>query len=497
MNEQQKVRKFSWTNILIGLLIIVGVYFFVSTRYDFDLDLIWHYLMGRDIINSGVISKENFYSWIPGTEWNQQEWLFGVLFYLIVDNLGMIGFHLMYISSVIIILMIGYKKNKNRMESVWFYILMSLLVMTFVPMCAPNRPSDFSTLFLPIMLLLYDNKSRAWQWKYVLSLLIGIFLCNFHCAQGIAILAMIVVRLVLDVICNLVFGSKRTAKYYGIKIGFILSYIVGLMVRGPLLIMDMFRVLKMSSTRYIQEWQQMPLNNYVTIFILMIVLLSLGYALCHHMDERTVVEVAMISATLMLSLASAKSSILFVYMFIVYGYRYFEEMLCDSLYRVTGKNVDMLLFVPKGLAQFAVGLGIMVSILFTTGGEFNFKNQLNTWSDNKIGGNMISYLQAGQYNLLHSYDDANYLMWNGVKVMVDTRQQPYAKENGKTQTCDDVFYLMYHTQDKDEITRVLKQYDVDAVLCTKSLNLNWYMSYCSDFEIAKEDTYGNILWIRK
>ena len=50
-----------------------------------DPDILWHILMGRDICLSGRISMDNPYTWIPGTHWNQHEWLYDIMIYLVSE----------------------------------------------------------------------------------------------------------------------------------------------------------------------------------------------------------------------------------------------------------------------------------------------------------------------------------------------------------------------------------------------------------------------------
>ena len=81
--------------IYYTLYIVVACLLFLD-RFDslktFDVDLMWHIRGGEEIVRTGTISLVNNFSWIEGTIWTQQEWLFDVLIYLITRYTGRIGF---------------------------------------------------------------------------------------------------------------------------------------------------------------------------------------------------------------------------------------------------------------------------------------------------------------------------------------------------------------------------------------------------------------------
>ena len=97
---------------------------------------------------------------------------------------------------------------------------------------------------------------------------------------------------------------------------------------------------------------------------------------------------------------------------------------------------------------------------------------------------------------MHDYNVSNFLMWNGIKVIVDTRQQPYATEIGYTQTCDDVFHLMYEDLSDEEIERILDKYDINVVLSSKYMDLSEYLSKSDLWKLEICDKYNNEIWVK-
>ena len=201
-------------------------------------------------------------------------------------------------------------------------------------------------------------------------------------------------------------------------------------------------------------------------------------------------------ATLMMTMHSAKSSVLFVYMFICFGYPYFEKMITDGLSTITAKEVVIPSVSLKVLLSGLIVGCIFCTIQFTSNGptfdEYVAKNQSQIVSDE-----IITCLRTEEdVRLLHSYNIANYLMFNDIPVIVDTRQQPYARENGYSETCDDIFYLMYQAKSNEDVESILSKYDINMVLCDKSMNLCWYFENNKDYEFVMSDELGNTVFRR-
>ena len=394
------------------------------------------------------------------------------------------------------------------------YLMTSLFLMVVIPMTQINRPSDFSTLLLPLLLYLYgyDRNIKQIRVSAIVYLASGIFVANFHCAQGIAILAMVFTRFILSVVFSLIL-VKKPIKYFIHKCGYMLLYVTGmcLNIEGPKQIMNVFKVLNMNSTKYIQEWQAIPLNNYVTIIALIVVIMSFGYAFAKRKhsisimdevycvpehEEQILTNLALICATLVMTMYSAKSSVLFVYMFICFGYPYFEKMITDGLSTITKKEVVISSVTNKVLLSGIIVGCIFGVIQFASNGP-TFDKYVSKNQSQIVSNDIITCLQTEEdVRLLHSYNIANYLMFNDIPVIVDTRQQPYARENGYSETCDDIFYLMYKAKSNEDVESVLEKYDINMVLCDRSMNLCWYFDNNDDYEFVMSDKLGNTVFKR-
>ena len=112
-----------------------------------------------------------------------------------------------------------------------------------------------------------------------------------------------------------------------------------------------------------------------------------------------------------------------------------------------------------------------------------------------ISDNMITYLQERDAKLLNGYDTGNYLLWNDIKVFVDTRQHPYVKEFGELTAVDDMFD-MSNTKNKRVMDAYFDKYDFDTVLSDKiSLDVDWYMQQRTDFKRIGGTNWTS-LWVK-
>lgn len=210
----QKLPK--WQRFSCLILFCLGSFVFVMRvllKYELDPDLIWHYFLGKDIFLTGSVSTANPYSWIEGTEWNQSEWLFDLFYYFVTGHLGLIGFYLLDIFRYVILFFIVYSYHKGLDKSFSLYVLLGIMMMVAVPTTMVNRPGNFSTLFILVLLLLYEAASG---FRYLWAFLIGIFISNFHIGQGVAFFAFLGVRLFVDLVYVILdkTGIKRLFKCF-------------------------------------------------------------------------------------------------------------------------------------------------------------------------------------------------------------------------------------------------------------------------------------------
>lgn len=474
----------------------------LCARFGLDLDLLWHIRMGEDIVRNHEIISENTYSWLQGTYWNQQEWLYDVIIYAVISFTGLIGYHLIFALSEVSLIGIGFRQHKSKIHYPILYFVISAFILTVVPTNAMNRPSDYSTFIFVFLFWLYEGVSAKKLLVYFFS---GLFIGNFHCGTVITATAFMILHFVLDAVSEIILKDKAgnfNVRYVFYRILSIVLFIAGSCINplGPKQLLNMLTATSLDTLSYIDEWKPLRTDNFMIIMALVIVILSFGYALKGSWKKRDVIRIGILSAFLVLTLYSLKSSIIFIYLYIVYGYEYTETMFHDFILQFS-KPADWNAGIrfTKKLAIPAVILGIAAScITFYYAGHKTFDNLVYDTQKSFVSDDIIDYLEKhDDERLLHGYSMSNYLLWNDISVFVDSRQHPYSKEFGCAESMDDVVD-MTDTKSYEIMDEYFEKYQFTEVLTDSKFDINWYMCQRDDFELIYDDKdTKSALWVKK
>ena len=465
----------------------------------FDNDLIWHYMMGRDIHLNGI-SCDNPYSWIKGTVWNQQEWLYDLLFYSVVEFGGMLGYMIMAIIPLIIIMVIGYFYG-GKGKSFFFYLIFFAVVYYFMPKNVISRPVYYSTMFLPILVLVY-LKIKSVLKTAIIFFLSGVFLTNLHLGQGEAIGLFLIVCFMVDLVYGVMKKSVDPKHYAGRILGIILFF-VGMFFNpvGIEMVLESFKMMLFGvSSEYndfINEWKPYSPNDLPKALVLVMIVLVCGYGLAKFRKKEDYIKIGLILASVLGVFKSIKVGVISVMLIQVFLYPYLVDVvkwIAGTRIKLFDKHKPLNLYSVAGMV---VGIIISINILLLkypdSFGEFVDQSRALKISDEVI----ICLKERKDSNLLNGYNNSNFLMWNGIKVMIDTRFFPYDYEDEEMNAADAVFSLS--TRDtSEELEEVLDKFDIDTVLIDEELKaIEWYFKYNGEYELVVSDSFENAVYVRK
>ena len=493
-NKQTIQRVYMW--ILITVVVGWMVYIFSIIHDRFDTDLLWHIKIGEDILSKKEIFLENTYSWLNGTIWTQHEWLFDVILYCIVSLFGIAGFAFIHFASQFCYIYVNIIRKQHHFPL--FLIVIVLLMYIYFPFASLNRPIEYSSMLMVLMIFLYD---KMFKLKPIVYFLIGLFIANFHCGAAVSMAALMILIFVLDVIIAKLYKCFDD-KYEMLSNKFILQYVfcimaymIGLCINpyGYKQVINMFCVMDLSSTKYIEEWKSFTSGHYAAWILIFVIAYSFGYGLKKDFNRNTIREIGILSAFLVLSCVSSKAFVIFYYIYLAYGIKYIDNMIFDI-----GTNIGFTInwFSQKleyDISGFSRKKNIMsliilvFAILFATC-SFVYSNEnmsefMRSSKTEYVDDGAISCLKdVSKYNdnirILNGYTSGNYLLYNNVKCFIDTRQQPYAKEFGWTSALDDYFETKPY--DTEAMNIFFEKYDFNYVLSNEECNLDWYLSQCCD-----------------
>lgn len=485
-----------------------------------DPDILWHIMMGRDICQTGHISTDNPYSWITGTTWNQSEWLYGVFIYFI-SQIGTSAYLGLYCLLLILAFLLGLRLNRGRIKVPWIYAAFFLLVFNTFSLNPMNRPGYFSSVLLPILFSLEERcmgePAKGTKFMPFAYFGIGMFLANFHCGQGVVIGLFLALRLVTDAI-YLLLCMREKWRLLLHKLLRIAVYFAGMCINpcGPAQLKHMFLTAGMQSTTHINEWRPMDLKGYWQGILVTLYLISVGYTVGRFIlneflknrvgtaalgeksgqrdrARRMLSDTAALCALFVLTFSSYKSAIILVYLLIINWYPYFEHMVRAFVISLRGGWKNMPRFhIPKPVLLIALIAGILTAVLSRSQNAWSFRDYAALEISQKIGDEVLDSLRGKNYRIAHGYNLSDYLMWEGIPVCMDTRQQPYATESGVTEILDDIMELK--KTDGDAIAALLDKYDINAVLVSPDFDIRWYLEREGSFRLLAEDEYGNSVW---
>lgn len=466
----------------------------------FDNDMIWHYMMGRDIHLNGI-SCENPYSWIKGTVWNQQEWLYDLIFYLVVEYGGMLGYILMAIIPLVVIYVVGIIYGVKE-KSFLIYLLFYAAVYYFMPKNAISRPVWYSTLFLPILVLVYLKLQKTVKMA-IIFFLSGILLSNMHLGQGEAIGIFLIICFMVDIVYG-VMNKSFDPKYYAGRISGIILYFVGMFFNpvGIGMVIESFKMLLFGvSSEYnslIKEWKPYSPDHLLKALFLVMVVFICGYGLSKFREKEDYIKIGLILASVLATFKSAKVGVISVMLIQVFLYPY----LIDFVKWIAGNKIKFIdKYKPLNLYSVAgmiAGIVISINILLLKYPD-SFCEFVDQSRALKISDEVIDYLKERKdCHLLNAYNNSNFLMWNDIKVMVDTRFFPYDYEDDEMNAIDAVISLDLTRGSSEEIKEVLEKFDIDTVFIDDELKpIEWYFKYSSKYELVVSDSFENAVYVRK
>lgn len=491
--NKKYVRYFVYALFLILLGIAYTSKFFTM---DIDSDSLWHYKLGEDIVRTMSISTDNPYTFLEGTEWVSHEWLYEVIFYLIINAGGFLAFCLMYAINKIFTYVLALKLNGTKNYVV--YTIVFIFVMFVLPMNSGNRPSEFSVYFILFMFYLYWNKSK---YKILWYIPLAVFIANFHGGFIIMMIAIDIILLLFDLIVDIYEHKFQSKKYYGKQLLCLIVFVAACCINpsGPYMMSTIFKISGLSSTKYISEWQ--PLQcGYVDAVLLVFMLITFGYALHRHKFERKIVQlVACLSALLVLTLVSRKAGIIYTLVWLVFGFQYFYEFMSDILLKMKYRwckcdlqekpkcnRTPYVAFLMCIMMFWLLVLEYANSMIAIPTGTF--MDRMNASYSQKIMTELKDNY-TDDTRILTGYNHGNIILANDMKCFVDSRQWCYAKELGNCTALDDLSYIVYNKYDVDAIDMFFDKYDFDYVWVSQDLLIASYMDSRDDYELVVTDDY--------
>ncbi len=174
-----------WYRAVLGLFGLGLMVAFFLLFFRMDPDFGWHYKYGEIISRTGIIPREDSYSYtMPGYRLVLHEWLTEVFMYSLYKGTGQMGLAGLFLMVLVAGLLISYKAVKNF----WLWMIPAMLAMSCWLPKLTTRPQIFTWFGLIFLFLLL----KQWN-KYFIFIPFLFFLwANIHAGFGIGILVLVI-----------------------------------------------------------------------------------------------------------------------------------------------------------------------------------------------------------------------------------------------------------------------------------------------------------------
>lgn len=451
-----------WIKNNIKAIVFYVVFFFtmfafnlISDNYDYDF---WARLVvGKHIVQTGQVLKQDFLSYIPTHIWIDHEWGSSLVYYLVqhfFSHMGLvllqtIVLFLIYVLIVQIVKLRGIKTTHPYNFLYYLFSAWSLMIVYYQPFRCHLFSFVFFTLFLYILELARNGESRP-LWTLPLIMLIWE---NIHggCAAGFGLMLIYIIGELIN--------KKSVKKYF---LAFLLSCLV--LPINPWGI-DYIIYLLQANTMYranILEWQGLfiPIYKYVFLefkyFLATMILCEAGYityAIKTKSFKFDATKYLILLTTLFLALSHIKLMPFCTIAFTVFlyddFYTFFNSITLDAFNKIA--------VIKDSLVYIAIITIVSMNIAKADFKPFlDFKKfpvlPVEFIRINNIKGNLLTDLEFGSY--------ASYKLYPNIKVFIDGRYEEVFYPETKLMLDNFVFK-------QNNWQELLKTYSPDLILLYK------------------------------
>ncbi len=172
-----------WYRAVLGLFGLGLVVAFFLLFFRLDPDFGWHYKYGEIVSRTGIIPREDSYSYtMPGYRLVLHEWFTEVLMYGSYERTGQMGLAVSFLMILIGGLLISYKAVKNF----WLWMIPAILALSCWLPKLTTRPQIFTWFGLMILLFVLNK----WDKYKIFIPFLFLLWANIHAGFGIGILVL-------------------------------------------------------------------------------------------------------------------------------------------------------------------------------------------------------------------------------------------------------------------------------------------------------------------
>ncbi len=478
--------------IYISLILILIMYIIVLVPRQFQNDTLFDISLGEKYLNEGLNTHDDF-SIHENLEYTPQHLVVNILTYFIYNNLGFNGLYIWCIILTCIFATLLYIANKlftnNKILSYLLVFIQLALLSLFISL----RAQMYSYIFFLLEIIFIEKflRSKKKIYLFLLSIL-SVFIINFH--AGTIYFYYIIIFVYLLNYINIKTSKIAYHKEYVTNLKYLFIPIIlsiFLIFINPFGINQLTYAFKTLNNSFISqnifEFQPITIKSNIGLFFyayLGIILLSFIYT----KKKINLEHILLLLGTAFMTLLSLRHFSLFIICTLP-CIRYLEDII-DKF-----KN-----WIYKGVSQkgkLHIKLIVIVFILATSfiyvmkvsinqGNEYLPKSYYPINSVNYIKENI-----GNDSRLFNEYSYGSLLMFNNIKVFIDSRADLYTEEYNKNcEVANDYSKIIHCSGNYEEL---LNKYNIEYLLISKNSSLAQNIFNNKKYEKIFEDDISYVI----
>lgn len=474
--------------LLIYIICIVPKFFQNDTLFDIKL--------GEKFILKDLSTLDDF-SIHKNLEYTPQHFAQNILTFLIYKYLGFLGLYILCLVLTTILSILLYKTNilflKSKKISYIFVFLELFLLNGFISV----RAQMYSYIFFLIEIICIEKfiKYKKGYFLIILSIL-PILIINFH-AGTVWFYFIVIFVYLLNYIpiktSKIVYNKEyiRNLKYLSIPftLGILLMFVTPF---GLNQILYSLKTLDNSFiNNYISEFQPLTIKNSYGIYVFVYALL-LFTGILYTSKKIKLEHICFGIGTLFMALLTARHSSLFI-IFSIPLLSYVEELLLKlKLWMYKGVTIKGKLVLRDLAVIFPISTLLLFSVTYFSSKKINYLPKSIYPIDS------VEYIKTNIGNdkkIFNEYTYGSFLMFNDIKVFIDSRADLYTKEYNKDCTvAEDYIAAITCAGNYEEI---LTKYNIEYLLIGKDSALAHNIFNDKKYEKIFEDEISYVIKVNR
>ena len=472
--------------IVISILMILMICIAFTSR-SFQNDTFYTIKVGQSILKNGIDMKDHFS--IHTLNYTYPHWLYDVITYKLYQVGGLQGLYQVTILTFMIIGIIFYLANIKKNKSYFASLLFSILAMIMLARFVTARAQLITYLLFLVEVIFIEQLLKNGKKRYMFLLfLLNILIANLHAAVWpfyfilmLPYLCEYLVKKIMEKIKdkpNLgIFENKiEVKKEENMKylfFTFLISLPLGLLTPiGDVPYTYFIKILQGDTMKYINEHKPLVLiENFFVIGYLFIFLIPLIFTKV----KIRLSDLFMILGLLFMSFLSVRHIALLA----VIGMFYLCRLICN-IGKIKGSTS-----LDYNLPWYSLFI-VLVTIVITSGLVYNINYQEQFIDANTYPVAMVDYMKKNldldKVKLYNEYDFGSYLIYQDIKVFVDSRSDLYTKPfNHQTDIFDESMKIT------EKYGRVFQKYGITHILIYKDTDLNQILASSSNYKLLHKE----------